>query len=717
MDNQIKNKARRIFTAMIALTMMTGVLPCTPLSVVIGNTAITANAQYADTLSGQSPENNAVTGAAKNSNGINRSVYDYGEAYNRLTDNQKEIYRMLFSFAQSVVNGEQTSSVFTYTPEFAYTWTAETLGLPQTATYQDGFKAVQEKIKALFPYYNSEDMSAVMSAVMNALLKDCPYEFYWFVPRVDNAFSYSMESPDMKASISGGKWTITLSSQPKFTVTMQVSLHYQDGSTTTIDTDKINAVKNSVPVSAQTIIDRYANDPDYDKLCGYAKALCSLTGYNDDARDGRVSAYDSDPWQLVYVFDNDNDTMVVCEGYSKAFKYLCDKTVFNSELIKCYLVTGTLSSGNNDGGRHMWNVVTMDDGLNYLVDVTNSDECTGRTHTSFLLNGGTLNGSWYQVKNRNYDGDYLYFLYDEETKTLWGDDILTLSSSDYEKQPNNVIKGASLTLKGDVGVNLYFRTAYDLPAGSYVAVKGPNDTAPVHYPVSGLEITDGFRKVSCPVYATQMNEDVTFELYDNNGQKINWYLENGDECETYKYSVSDYINTVNNDTSQPQELRDLTSAMKNYGDWSKAYFSNDAAAGTPAEITDVNTDDLKLYAITKSDDYHVEGLSFSLILDSTVSLKLYYTGDEETITVSDGAKFMTGKSNNKNYVEIQDISAKDLNKVFKVTFGNKGYVNVSALSYAYNILKAYSDNAEKNNICNTVKALFKYNVAAKAFFD
>ena len=31
-------------------------------------------------------------------------------------------------------------------------------------------------------------------------------------------------------------------------------------------------------------------------------------------------------------------------------------------------------------------------GEGYLVDVTNSDECTGRTHTSFLLNGGTLNG-------------------------------------------------------------------------------------------------------------------------------------------------------------------------------------------------------------------------------------------------------------------------------------------------------------------------------------
>lgn len=49
MDKQIKNKAKRIFTAMLALTVMSATLPYTPLSGVFENVAITANAVDAAT--------------------------------------------------------------------------------------------------------------------------------------------------------------------------------------------------------------------------------------------------------------------------------------------------------------------------------------------------------------------------------------------------------------------------------------------------------------------------------------------------------------------------------------------------------------------------------------------------------------------------------------------------------------------------------------------
>ncbi len=53
----------------------------------------------------------------------------------------------------------------------------------------------------------------------------------------------------------------------------------------------------------------------------------------------------------------------ICEGYSRAFKVLCDKSG-----IPCVLVNGEAL-----GGDHMWNYVQMDDGKWYAVDVTWND--------------------------------------------------------------------------------------------------------------------------------------------------------------------------------------------------------------------------------------------------------------------------------------------------------------------------------------------------------
>ena len=69
---------------------------------------------------------------------------------------------------------------------------------------------------------------------------------------------------------------------------------------------------------------------------------------------------------------------MVCEGYSKAFQYLCDLSSFSSSKINAYCV-----SGDN----HMWNLVTMDDGRNYLVDVTWDDQ-------EYISTGGT---DWFLI--------------------------------------------------------------------------------------------------------------------------------------------------------------------------------------------------------------------------------------------------------------------------------------------------------------------------------
>jgi hypothetical protein len=116
---------------------------------------------------------------------------------------------------------------------------------------------------------------------------------------------------------------------------------------------------------------------------------------------------------------------VVCEGYAKAFKYLCDLTDFDKE-IYCYLISGVLSvSGSSEG--HMWNVLVMD-GVNYLVDVTNYDG--NPSSRSYLFLGGATSyngGEKHLVKN-----EYSY-TYAENQKNLFCEGYLVLASSAYHE--------------------------------------------------------------------------------------------------------------------------------------------------------------------------------------------------------------------------------------------------------------------------------------------
>ena len=123
--------------------------------------------------------------------------------------------------------------------------------------------------------------------------------------------------------------------------------------------------------------------PVFQRLKAYKEAICSAVSYNHDAVNNNESY--GDPWQLIYVFDGDSATDVVCEGYSKAFAYLCDHTAFQSSLINCWCVSGFVTFSSGASGDHMWNMVTMPDGRNYLVDVTNCDEGDEGNDDYFLL--------------------------------------------------------------------------------------------------------------------------------------------------------------------------------------------------------------------------------------------------------------------------------------------------------------------------------------------
>lgn len=225
--------------------------------------------------------------------------------------------------------------------------------------YKSGFHPqLSECIEKLFTF-NNED-------IVNALLADCPYEMYWF----DKSKGYSYTRRP-SASVIGNE--LVFSEENTISFSFCVDENYRSISQYDIDTSKIKSVNKAIK-NINKIVDAAKNKSDYEKLVYYKQQICKLTSYNHDA--AKKSAYELGtiaPWQLIYVFDGNDKTNVVCEGYAKAFAYLCDLTKFKSDKVYAYTVTGVMYDASGKSGGHMWNIVHMDDDKNYLVDITNCD--------------------------------------------------------------------------------------------------------------------------------------------------------------------------------------------------------------------------------------------------------------------------------------------------------------------------------------------------------
>lgn len=280
-----------------------------------------------------------------------------------------KLYDALAPMIREVANGTRTSTKLPVDDEAAGVkdswWTAEQLGLESLDDRSLG--------NALLTREGFDQ-----SKILQALLLDCPYDLYWF-DKMTGGMGWSFNPYK-----SGGKARLT-----NLTANMAVAADYSR--TGAVKTYEMNDRPARVSVAVDNIngiVNDNRNRDDLSKLKAYANVICGLVDYNTDAANDSNAPY-GDPWQLVCIFDNDDSTKVVCEGYSKGFKYLCDLSDFDGD-VACELMSGSIPAGN-----HMWNAVRMPDGYCYPVDLTNSDgggfcneriflkACTEQTDASF----------------------------------------------------------------------------------------------------------------------------------------------------------------------------------------------------------------------------------------------------------------------------------------------------------------------------------------------
>ena len=309
----------------------------------------------------------------------------------RLSGNTKLLYDALVPFLRQIAAGQRASTV---------------IGLGEQLTV-DGVTYPSDAAVS----FTEGDVD--FNALIGALLTDFPYELYWY----DKTAGCSV--------LSAGFETPTY-----IQLSFSVAGNYAAGAYQT-DTEITSAAAAAV-VNAQDILANNVSKSDFEKLTAYKDAICQLVSYESNYGDYTT---DNDPWQLIHVFDGDSSTNVVCEGYSKAFMYLCDKSSFSGD-ITCITVSGDM------GGSHMWNIVRIGED-SYHVDVTNSEPGTvGQSGNLFLAGGAGSPAEGYTV------GGYAY-TYDEDTTSLWGtdaDSILTLAEEGYD--PNGVEADTSVVPEG-----------------------------------------------------------------------------------------------------------------------------------------------------------------------------------------------------------------------------------------------------------------------------
>lgn len=183
------------------------------------------------------------------------------------------------------------------------------------------------------------------------------------------------------------------------------------------------------------------------------KVLTQTNAYNSAVGSGNSAAASEAAWRCTSALAGTAGAAApVCEGYSRAFKVLCDELG-----IPCVLVEGDAKSSVDDTpGAHMWNYVQIDGGW-YAVDVTWNDPYVSWNNQS-VISG-----------------------YERDDWSLLGSDTLVntdLTYLDSHPVDNTVTTGGLAFNNGPVLEN----SAYELPENLMDVApyrSGENYTAPV----------------------------------------------------------------------------------------------------------------------------------------------------------------------------------------------------------------------------------------------
>ncbi len=408
---------------------------------------------------------------------LSSSAGDYLEANSA----KRLVYDELKQGLYDISSGKTTSTTVNVTSVLStLSWTAQELGLSSATADTAATKAaVSDKLHDILN----------ITRIVYALQADCPYETYWYDPLggisigITIGFAVQESDPDVKVN------SLSISFKPM--------TDYAGSDEYTVDPAKISAALRAIE-NAKDIVAQNASLNDRDKLEAYYTKICELVSYDN----GAPSGY-SNSLQIINVFDGDTSTNAVCEGYAKAFKYLCDLSQFEGK-VYCYTVNGTMDGGTG-AGAHTWNLIYMN-GKTYLVDLTNSDAGTiGQNGHLFLASPTSSSGeTTYSIK---IGSTGITYTYDSLQKNLFCSGYPALNIATVSTDP--VIAEADISIASPIEGGV----------PSYVAVSSdPRYTVRV---VSWYDITMAREMTATDTFINGYKYQVTVEFIPTAGFSFN----------------------------------------------------------------------------------------------------------------------------------------------------------------------------------------------------
>jgi len=599
---------------------------------------------------------------------------------------------------------------------FKSQYTAKELGIEYIRRDGVMHPRLKEVVSALFAI-NFYQLQA-------ALFADCPYDLYWN----DGSLTYA------PSSFSYNDDYVMFSSDKCISMKFGVDPDYSGVGEYSVDTNKTRAVKTASD-RAHQIVNEAVNMSDYYKLNYYREQICDLVEYNHDAA-GNDDYPNHGPWNLIFVFDDNPATNVVCEGYAEAFQYLAELTSFSSDLVRVYSVSGTMTGGTGAGG-HKWNIVRMENGLNYMADITNSDAGSIGSDGTLFLAGmeGSVDGYYYKVYPGEPEQTIKYTYYDE-MHDIYSEEELTLSLTDYNNttSPTSadekaIPKGLSLFLTDKIGMRVYVKTFVNLAATDYMEFSYADKT--VEVPVSNAKdvvIMDSDGKsihvlaFEIELWTKQMTEEVSFRLHIGNSYGMQ-----------KTYSVRSYADQILAG-NYSEKQKNMVRAMLNYGGYAQTYFkyntdklANDSVFSDGDDPVQKEAPDLSEYGYSFKQAADTKGIYLkqaALNLGTDVSIVYYYELDEGKTTsnfifnlVDSNKNLEYGHDDQKgmDYVVIRDILPTELHQMFtlRVTPMDES-TPVTEISYSpFSYCKSKIENPNSPTaIKDLCKSLYYYWYAA-----
>jgi len=275
------------------------------------------------------------------------------------------------------------------------------------------------------------------------------------------------------------------------------------------------------------------------------------------------------------------------------------------------------------------------------------------------------------------------------------------------------LKGYSLSLDGSIGVNFRMHLsskALEKSENSYMRFTVNGNVQKVY--VKDAELKDGQYFFRCNTTAKEMADEITAQFY---------YYDDTPAEMTIKYSVREYAGyIINHPDEYSKETIMLVEAMLNYGASSQVYFNHNTDNLANSILDDGQQHTSYSGMPTFTDKGDISPAKVSLVLNSTLTLKLYLKNEDvaDITSFQYGSKTLTPTvSGDYTIISIEGLKAAQFNRTLSIKCyinGSTSYKSIkySPANYAYIVLDADNGGVITNELKSVVYALYQFSRAA-----